>query len=166
MQDMTTAYKIAASIVIICFILTIGIVLMMIGQNFFRTELDKVEKPLNQTADADVYFLSSYQEAVPVAAVWKVLKTHPSSVGEFYIKYQSNTNPNSYVYGYGYSGSNKNTSAGITASSNCLTCLSKILMEHCYFSYSTRADNTLLVDVTIIANPSKTNSTIKGIAQG
>lgn len=73
-EDVNTGAKIAVSICVICFIISIGMLIMLIGRHFWHQTEASVERPLSSMNDADLSFLSAYEHPAPVAALWKCVQ--------------------------------------------------------------------------------------------
>ena len=73
MDEVRTGYKIAMSIAVMCFIIGIGMTILMIARNFWNHTESAVERPLNAVSDATAWQLASSNTPVPVASIWKVL---------------------------------------------------------------------------------------------
>lgn len=105
MQELNSGFKIATSTVILCFILAIGISLMLIGRNVWNRVAAEVERPVAAVVDTDAYYLASYGKPVPVAGIWKLVqRVNMNSVSggngnlySFVLREQSASNPNNYI---------------------------------------------------------------------
>ncbi len=73
MQEITTAWKIAVSVVIMSFIISIVVSVMYITRAFWnRTEVH-IEGAVVRTADAEAYQAASFGRPIPVPTIWKVV---------------------------------------------------------------------------------------------
>lgn len=104
-EDLSQAYKIAASACILVFILTIGLSLMMLGRNLWNQTATAVTQPVLSMQDNDAFYLASYSKPVPVAAIWKLtnrINTEASDTApngnftQFAVKEQNPSNPNDW----------------------------------------------------------------------
>lgn len=165
MTDLDTGYKIATSIVVVCFILTIGLVITMVGRHYFNTTIDEFEKPALEIDDANIYFLSQHESAVPVASLWKVVqKLEYKNIGEFYLRiWDPSKVSNQYTYIYGYNSTHAKSDTIGRADSSKANKLENVLAEKCYFSWEYKDDKGYYVlDVTLVAHPTFDVADIQG----
>ena len=86
-SDINSGAKIAVSICVICFILSIGLLIMMLAMHFWRETEANFERPLANMENADAGFLASYSKPTPVAATWKVIQNiGTGNIGRFVLK--------------------------------------------------------------------------------
>ena len=114
-DEVGSAYRIAASVIIMMFVITMALVIIMIGRAFFNESTNTVEAPLNSVADTDLYFMaahgnqgnsssSGYGKPIPVANImkWIIDDTNAGNVHRFYIYTRHQNNPNVWVCAYMY----------------------------------------------------------------
>lgn len=103
-EDLSLAYKIAAGACVLTFLLSIGLSLMMIGNNLWNRTANQITAPVNSILDNDAFYLASYEKPVPVADIWKLVSrinsnvtTSNGNINNFTIKEQNPANPNDWV---------------------------------------------------------------------
>lgn len=74
MEEINSAYKIAMSVVVLCFIISIGLVIIIVGRAFWNKTEYTVDTAINNVGYADAYTLASKNDSVPVAAVFRVFQ--------------------------------------------------------------------------------------------
>lgn len=84
MQDVNTSYKVAAAIVIMCFVLNIGLSLLWITRAFWLNTESSVERAVISTETAELWQTASQGAPVPVAAIKKVLAAVPVAPKNIY----------------------------------------------------------------------------------
>ena len=103
MTEITTAYRIAASVVVLMVVISIGLGLILVGRNYFNKTMNTAEVPAAAMADADAFNLTSYGKPVPVANVWKLVKriskensVAGGAIASFSLKTRNAADPNSW----------------------------------------------------------------------
>ena len=74
MEDVNTAWKIAVSMIVICFILSIGLAIMSISKAYLNNTQNTMDTAIANVGHADAYSLANSYEPVPVAAIYRVLQ--------------------------------------------------------------------------------------------
>lgn len=103
MTEITTAYRIAAGVVLLMVVISIGMGLILIGRNYFSKTISSAEVPAAAMVDSDAFNLTSYGKPVPVADVWKLVKrinqeatTADGAISSFALKTRNAADPNSW----------------------------------------------------------------------
>lgn len=111
-NEVGSAARIATSVVVLVFIISIGMSLLVIGRTFLNSSLNNVEAPVNAVSDTDLYYLSAYGGAgsttgygkpVPVANIlrWCLQNNNEGNLQELTIYTRKDTgNPNDWEAAY------------------------------------------------------------------
>lgn len=104
-DELSTAYKMGTSAVVMALILSMGLTLMLIGRYTWSQVVDQVTEPVLSMEDNDAFYLASYDKPIPVADIWKLIarinyNASDAMSGEnfssFQIKERSNTNSSNW----------------------------------------------------------------------
>lgn len=137
MEDVNTATKMATSVVVMCFLISIGLSILLIGRAFWNQTEYTVDTAAGNVGWADAYSLASKAESVPVASVYRVLQGLNLTVGDVYDTLELHVYDKNGVELYDLDGSGykiygyyDGTHYGTT-----LNFITDNLGERCYFSY-------------------------------
>lgn len=154
-DDVSSGFKIATTVVVLMFIITMGLVIMLIGRAFFNESTSTVEAPLNSVADTDLYFMAAHGnqgsastagtgKPIPVANIarWLLDDTNAGNVYRFYIYTRNVNNPNVWVCAYMYE------KGYAVPTIDCKSCLEPFMAQKAYITWS-RDVNTSLYQMEV-----------------